>query len=230
MGYWLKEEVTKGDTGTFCSPVVYLYQAWNASDYDGRVARDGLVWTLDDAYQYGYIQGYTVKFYEMDDSLGCTSLLSDFTDWRNSNGLTDTGLHILANDCSQDNVSSGAHDGANAWETDSSAQATRAAAGGGEKDDARFRNSNAHEMIHALVVGSCNYVNNLIEESEHDLGKVYDNNDVSPIGSSSSSERGTCSSSLNRKDDRTEPTSCTLRAFKYTANHTFGGHDMDHCS
>ena len=229
MGYWKKDEVTAGDTDTFCSPYVYLYQAWNADDYDGNTAKDGLVWTLDDAYQYGYINGYKLTFYEMDDDLGCTNLLSDFTDWRNGYDQTQSGFHILANDCSQENVSSGAQDGANAWETDSSGQATRAASGGGSKDDARFRNSNAHEMIHAFVLGSCNYVDNMIEQSEHDLGKVYDNNDVSPIGDSNSSDRGTCSSSLNRHDDRTEPTNCSIKAIKYSANHTYGGHDMDHC-
>lgn len=156
--------------------------------------------------------------------------MSDFTDWRNSHDQTQTGSHILANDCSLEYVSSGAHDGANAWETDSSGQATRAASGGGSKDNARFRNSNAHEMIHAFVLGNCTYVDNMIEKGEHDLGKVYDNNDVSLIGDSNSSERGTCSSSLNRKDDRTEATNCSLKAFKYSANHTYGGHDMDPCS
>ncbi|WP_254838719.1 hypothetical protein [Natronomonas marina] len=233
MGYEIYLDRTqKGDEYGHDSPWVFVYDTDNVEDGYLSHAYNWVIDGFDIAYNDGYISGYTVEKRSIRNwTPDCRSDISVVAQWdeeRNNNDLIHQGCHALIHTCSTDYVALGTNSGDNIWKTDNSAVATTDE---GNRDLDGVADTVLHEFGHCASRSNlCSNVDNMTEQSEHDLGIVTqdgwtgDMETPLSVGGDDAS-RGTCDTKSGWKDGETyQHSDCEKSAFERSAEHTAGYH------
>lgn len=142
-----------------------------------------------------------------------TGFYNDFDSWRESNH-TEVGCHLGITD----NVNASGRGEAGNSSTTNAFVDDRTSVGAGD-GGAVFDAIVIQEVFHPFINSHLPIVDDMTSYGgEHDLGKVYSSNDVSPMAARypDSYDRGTCWSNYSKSGFSHSPTTCTQDALEAT--------------
>jgi len=238
MGYevYLDKE-RRGDESAHDAPWAFIYDTDDVEDGYLDHAYNWVIDAFDYAYDSGEISGFTVEKRairnwvpdcDKAESEDGESVVNQWHDERNDNDLIHRGTHSLIHSCSTDGkIALGTNHAENMWKTDNCAVASTK---GGDRSLDSVADTVIHEIGHcASRQNLCEDVDDMIEETDHDLGIVRDEGGSdyeTPlcVGKDDAS-RGTCDTDSGWLDGETNQYSeCEKDALEFTADHTEGYH------
>jgi hypothetical protein len=235
------DQDSNGDTSKYDSPWVAVYKDKYVDMKYLDHAFSFVKSCFEDAYNGGYISGWTVSKREVDWHPGCDSsdsIISQWTDIRESNGLTHEGVHVLINTCENDSDTAlGTTDGSDGWVTDVSAHTVN------KWDERGVDHTSAscvHEPFHSLIHHNCENVQSYMAKrdgswEEHSLGVSKEKSsglaDTPFLGNDWPAKNGYCSNSDGAGPEETSDLSyCEKKGLRESAEHSAGFHDCSGCT
>jgi hypothetical protein len=217
-----------GDPNAYDSVNIEIYKPTYVDSEHRYWARLGAQDVFGQATDDGYISGYEITEWNIDDfSVDCDGdILTQWDDYRTNQGWTADGSHFIAVNCS--GSPAGKASAGDSWKTDRSCYAKTY---GNDKDKLPFKHTSAHEMLHNYLSSlACDEVQTLTgsDNSEHSLGDVfYVNGEYleSPMAGKNHWDDGECKYYGDSYDGQTMTlSSCTEQALEYSAEHWDGQH------
>lgn len=217
-----------GDTSSYDSVNVEIYKPKYAASEYRWWARQAAQNVFGQATDDGYISGYEVTEWNIDDFyVDCGGdILDQWDTYRTDQGWTADGSHFLAVNCS--GSPAGAAGAGDSWKTDRSCYAKTY---GNDESEDSFKHTAAHEMIHNHISSlACDDVQSLTcsHNSEHSLGDVlYRDGQYleSPMAGKEHWDGGDCVYYGDSYDGITmELSYCTEQALSHSADHWDGQH------
>jgi len=239
MGYEVYLDKTqRGDEFAHDAPWAFVYDTDGVEDGYLNHAYNWVIDAFDYAYDSGEISGFTVEKRAIRNwtpdcnkaESGDYPIVGQWHDERNDNNLIHRGTHALIHSCSTDGeIALGTNHGENMWKTDNCAVA---ATKQGDQSLDNVADTVIHEIGHSASRRNlCYYVDEMAEESDHDLGIVRDVNGddcETPLSvGGDDASRGSCDTDSGWfVDGETYRYSdCEKDALELTADHTDGYHD-----
>lgn len=219
---------TYGDASAYDSVNVEIYKPKYVDSEFRYWARLGAQDVFGEATDEGYISGYEITEWNIDDFyVDCDGdILTQWDDYRTNQGWTTDGSHFLAVNCS--GSPAGKAGAGDSWKTDRSCYAKTY---GNDKNKLPFKHTSAHEMLHNHLSSlACDEVQSLTgpDNSEHSLGDVFyvDGEHLeTPMAGKNHWDDGECVYYGDSYDGQTmDLSSCTKQALEYSAEHWDGQH------
>lgn len=220
---------------------IYLYPNENHDRDEARYdVRYAVETACDELLNYNAIDYYSIKLYDYETNVNYVDGEDDggtyyrnFKDWVDNNYGAYKGVHLGVTNHTNFANAEVVSKNATAWVANT--KAFVGTAGGydvGNSDVERYKNLAVQEPIHNMVTMDYNYVADMTEGDEHDLGMVttsgsstpmitfYERGDTHPTRSHDRSGKGDCENgSVTWDESHTRSlTFCTKEAISHTAS------------